>query len=49
MGKRVKAGAEAGARAGAKIFDKLEPEPHKIRPALQHCIDLPVHSELDHG
>jgi hypothetical protein len=25
----------AGARAGT--FDKLEPEPHKTGPALQHC------------
>jgi hypothetical protein len=22
---------------GAEIFDKLEPEPHKNRPAPQHC------------
>jgi hypothetical protein len=27
-------GAEA--RSGAEIFDKLEPEPHKNGPALQH-------------
>jgi hypothetical protein len=33
MGKMVRAGA------GAKIFDKLEPEPepHKNKPAPQHC------------
>jgi hypothetical protein len=24
-------------RAGAGIFDKLEPEPHKNGPAPQHC------------
>jgi hypothetical protein len=35
MGKMVGAGAEAG--AGAEIFDKLEPEPHKNGPAPQHC------------
>jgi hypothetical protein len=23
--------------AGARIFDKLEPEPHKNEPAPQHC------------
>jgi hypothetical protein len=39
--------AEVGTRAGAEIFDKLEPEQHKIRPAHQHCIDL--HSDVDHG
>jgi hypothetical protein len=26
------------ARAGAGIFDKLEPEPHKNGPAPQQCI-----------
>jgi hypothetical protein len=26
------------ARAGAEIFDKLEPEPHKNGPAPQHCL-----------
>jgi hypothetical protein len=30
MGKMVRAGA------GSKISDKLEPEPHKNGPALQH-------------
>jgi hypothetical protein len=34
MGKMV------GARAGAEIFDKLEPEPHKNGPAPQHCARL---------
>jgi hypothetical protein len=34
MGKMV------GAGAGAEIFDKLEPEPHKIGPAPQHCCYL---------
>jgi hypothetical protein len=24
--------------AGAEIFDKLEPEPHKNGPAPQHCL-----------
>jgi hypothetical protein len=27
----------AGAEAGTLIFDKLQPEPHKNRPAPQHC------------
>jgi hypothetical protein len=27
---------QAGAGAGAEIFDKLEPEPHKNGPAPQH-------------
>jgi hypothetical protein len=26
-----------GKMAGAEIFDKLEPEPHKNGPAPQHC------------
>jgi hypothetical protein len=26
--------------AGAEIFDKLEPEPHKNGPAPQHCLNL---------
>jgi hypothetical protein len=26
------------ARAGAGIFDKLEPEPHKNGPAPHHCM-----------
>jgi hypothetical protein len=30
------AGEQAGAGAEAKIFEKLEPEPHKIDPAPQH-------------
>jgi hypothetical protein len=34
--KKVRTGT--GAEAGAKIFDKLEPEPHKNGPALQHGI-----------
>jgi hypothetical protein len=32
----IVAGARAGAGAGAKIFDKLEPELTKTRPASQH-------------
>jgi hypothetical protein len=28
----------AGAVAGAEIFYKLKPEPHKNEPAPQHCI-----------
>jgi hypothetical protein len=36
MGKMVRAGADAG----AEIFDKLEPEPHKNRPASQQCQQL---------
>jgi hypothetical protein len=27
-----------GAGTGAKIFDKLKPEPHKYQPALQHIL-----------
>jgi hypothetical protein len=27
-----------GAGAGADIFDKLVPEPHKNGPAPQHCL-----------
>jgi hypothetical protein len=34
MGKMV------GARAGADIFDKLEPDPHKTRPAPQQRIKI---------
>jgi hypothetical protein len=30
-------------RAGAGIFDKQEPEPHKNGPAPQHCSKLKVH------
>jgi hypothetical protein len=30
-------GKTVGAGAGAEIFDKLEPEPHKKGPAPQHC------------
>jgi hypothetical protein len=28
--------------AGAEIFDKLEPEPHKNGPAPQHCLSIRV-------
>jgi hypothetical protein len=30
------------AGAGAGIFDKVEPEPHKNGPAPQHCSGVPV-------
>jgi hypothetical protein len=33
IGKIVLAGA------GARIFEKLEPEPHKNGPAPQHCLE----------
>jgi hypothetical protein len=29
-------GKMVGVGAGAEIFDKLEPEPHKNRPAQRH-------------
>jgi hypothetical protein len=32
------AGAGAETRSGAEIFDKVEPEPQKNRPAPQHCL-----------
>jgi hypothetical protein len=37
-------------RAGAGIFDKQEPEPHKNGPVPQHCLPVPclTHKEWLH-
>jgi hypothetical protein len=37
-----------GAAAGADIFDKLEPEPHKHRPAPQHWKNVIKYDRLRH-